>query len=147
VDAQDNFKAMLREYVAPRLRELGFKGSGATYSRPSEVAWLLLGFQKFKWSTEKEVEFTLNLTVAPKDAWAKARSEREWLPDRPSANTFYGTYIWQVRIGDLLGGGDRMWRVQKGQPTDAVAADVLEVIERYALPAMQAKLAEFGGVT
>ena len=147
VDAQDNFKTMLREYVAPRLRALGLKGSGATYSLPSDLAWCLIGFQKFKWSNQQEVEFTLNLTVASKDAWAKARSEREWLPDRPSANTFYGTYTWQVRVSELLGGGDRTWRVQKGQLTDAVAADVLEVIERHALPAMQAKLAELGGVT
>lgn len=140
--AQETFNAMLREQVAPRLRALGFRGSGQSYSLPSDEAWVLVGFQKFKWSDQEEVEFTLNLTVGSKAAWDEARAERPYLPQRPSANTFYGTYVWQERIGSIVGRGDRIWKVRAARPTDAVAEDLLTEFESKALPVMLAKLGE-----
>jgi hypothetical protein len=104
---------------------------------------MLIGFQKFRWSTQSEVEFTLNLAVAFKDAWAEARSKSERLPARPSPNVHYEAPIWQSRISGVLGEtGDRIWLVRAGWPTAAVAGDVLDVIESAALPAMRQKLAE-----
>jgi hypothetical protein len=37
---------MLRTEIAPRLRVLGFKGSGNSYVLPDDDRWLLVGFQK-----------------------------------------------------------------------------------------------------
>jgi hypothetical protein len=78
---------MLRSEVAPRLRALGFKGSGQVYTLPDEDAWVLVGFQKFTRSTADHVDFTINVTVASKAAWSEMGRERN-LPEKPSANIF-----------------------------------------------------------
>ena len=133
---------MLREQVAPRLRELGFKGSGQAYTLPSDTHWAIMGFQKSKWSDAESLEFTANVTVAERAKWEEERQARPYLPAKPSPNTHYGDYIWQERIGTLRPtGGDQWWRVRAGMKTDALAADVVAAVRDYALPAMRAELA------
>jgi hypothetical protein len=83
--AQDTLIAMLRESVAPALRDLGFKGSGQNCHLPSDDVWALVGFQKSQWSEATKLTFTANITVASRRIWATARETRN-LPERPSAN-------------------------------------------------------------
>jgi Domain of unknown function (DUF4304) len=133
---------MLRSEVAPRLSELGFKGSGQSYMLADEDAWVLIGFQKFTRSTANEVDFTINVTVASKAVWSEMRRERK-LPEKPSANTFYGTFAWQQRIATLMDAdNDVTWSVRAGQPTEPVTEDVVRAIEMYGLPAIESKLTE-----
>ncbi len=49
--AQETYASMLREQIAPRLRALGFQGSGGVYRLPDEREWRQLGFQKDRYST------------------------------------------------------------------------------------------------
>jgi hypothetical protein len=37
--AQDDYREMIRDHIAPALREMGFKGSGQNYALPSETHW------------------------------------------------------------------------------------------------------------
>jgi hypothetical protein len=132
---------MLREQIAPRLRALGFKGSGQAYSLPSRTHFATIGFQKAKWSEAASLSFTANVTVAECDIWEKEREVRPYLPAKPSPNTYYGDYIWQKRIGFLLPAGqDQWWDVGAGMSTDALADEVVAAIHEYALPAMRARL-------
>ena len=137
---------MMRVQIAPRLRELGFRGSGQSYSLPDETAFVLLGFQKDKYSDADAVPFTVNLTVASKAAWAAARRERPWIGEKPSANTRAGTFAWERRITEVLAtryhdvAPEIWWTVKAGQDTTAVATEVLEIIENDALPAMRDEL-------
>lgn len=70
--AQETYQAMVREHIAPRLRELGFRGSGSLYSLPDGDAWRLLGFQRSVSSDRQRVRFTVNFTLADKAAWRGA---------------------------------------------------------------------------
>jgi len=134
---------MVKEQIAPALRELGFKGSGQRFTLPDDEHWALIGLQKFTWSDREEVEFTANVTVARRDAWEEERARRPGLPKQPSANIFYGTYAWQQRIGSLAPGGEeRKWRVSPDRPTDAVAEDFVAAVREYALPAMREQMAQ-----
>jgi hypothetical protein len=142
--AQATFKAMMRDRIAPGIRELGFRGSGQHYSLPNATHWVLLGFQRSKWSTAEEVEFTVNITVVSKDEWSRLRVEHPFLPDEPAANTVYGPRVWRRRLGILLGIGDHWWTVVAGEPTAATAGDVLEAIKTTALPAMRAEIDRVG---
>jgi hypothetical protein len=58
---------MIREHVAPALREMGFKGSGQNYSLPSETHWVSLWFQKSAYSDALRIRFTVHLLVVGKD--------------------------------------------------------------------------------
>ncbi len=124
--AQETFKAMLRDQVAPALRTIGFKGSGQVYAWPSETCWASLGFQSSTYSDRNELRFTINLSVVAKAAWAAKRETRPYLPDRPAANTRYGQPAWEARIGRVLPGGqDKWWILPAASDTTQLAEEVV----------------------
>ncbi|MGK5742328.1 DUF4304 domain-containing protein [Micromonospora sp. URMC 103] len=88
--AQDAYNAVLREVVAPALRDMGLKGSGKLYRLDDEVCWARLGFQSSVYNTAERAKFTVNLLLVDKGAWTRSREERPHLPETPSANTYYG---------------------------------------------------------
>ncbi len=112
--AQERFTAMLRDEVAPRLRAMGFKGSGQNFALPSESHWSLLGFQRSAFSDKDKVAFTINLTVVGRRNWEEG-SRRAWPtqpPRTPGANwglppmleQMFGGAYWHSRIGLLMPG-------------------------------------------
>lgn len=144
--ALDIFPLMMREEIAPELRQMGFKGSGQSFTLPSETHWVLLGFQKSRASNAKDVLFTVNVTVVSKRAWVEARSDRSYVPERPSANIFYGPFAWQRRIGDLLPDRqDRWWTVDTRVSMESVKVEVVDAIRTYALPAIERQVAQKPG--
>lgn len=135
--AQTTYADMLRGEIGPRLRALGFKGSAGKYILPDPDRWLMIGFQKDYYSRFEEVSFTVNVTAADKQAWVEAHAAQAWLPERPSGNSHYFVQRTTViRLGNLMPprGEDRWWEVRPGQPTTSVSAQVLDAIERRALP-------------
>jgi hypothetical protein len=125
---------MLREQVGPRLRELGFRGSGGSYLLPDDRWWALIGFQKDRYSDARLVRFTVNVAAADKAVWAAARNREPWLPARPSGNTNYPVGEC-IRIGQVLPTRvDTWWAVPAGAATQALADEVVGVIRDHALP-------------
>jgi hypothetical protein len=135
--AQETYAAMLRGQIAPRLRALGFQGSGAVYRLPDAAVWRQIGFQRSRSSTAAVVRFTINLTRADKARWEAARVRDPWIGARPSGSTRYALppEVHQaVRIGQLMPGpGDIWWEVVAGQDTTTLAEAVVGAIERYAV--------------
>jgi hypothetical protein len=135
--AQHIYAAMLRAEIAPRVRALGFKGSGPAFVLPDEDWWLIVAFQKDRYSRADCVRFTVNLTVANKQAWAADRAYEPSLPIRPSGNTQYSPDTARViRLGNLLPPRreDRWWEVGPRRPSKPAATRVADAIERVALP-------------
>jgi hypothetical protein len=146
---------MLRDEVAPRLRALGFKGTGQKFALPSETHWALLGFQKSGFSDMGQVAFTVNLTVVERDAWERG-SQEAW-PNRPvrppGANwslppmleeKFVGAY-WHSRIGFVMPGSrDRWWKVLADADNADVAVAIVAEIEEFAVPAMHERMGQGG---
>lgn len=133
--AQHDFTRMLRDEIAPRLREVGLKGSGQKYRLPDPDVYRLLGFQKDKWSTAEEVGFTVNLSVIDRADWERYRED--WMPDVPGP-----TESWvvgrQERLGMLMPDPhDRWWRLRSGEPTSSLAAEVVAAIVDHGLPELR----------
>jgi hypothetical protein len=83
----------------------------------------------------------LNVTVVPKDVWDHARAERSHLPAKPAPNTFYGSWVWQSRIGKLLPGGeDKWWWLSADEDWTGPAHEVVEAVRTYVLPEMRRRL-------
>jgi uncharacterized protein DUF4304 len=143
VTAQETYREMMKTQVAPALRGLGFKGSCQNYELPSPGHWAMLGFQKSAWSDASALRFTVNVLVVSRLAWESARSERSYVPTRPTANRLWGDFAWQKRIGALLPGGqDRWWEVEADDTTDDLAAEVVSAVEDFALPAMREQIGD-----
>ena len=56
--AQDRFKLLTRDMLAPALRALGFKGSGQHYVLPDKDHWAVLGIQRSYFSDRRTIRFT-----------------------------------------------------------------------------------------
>ena len=138
VTAQERFDEMMKGLVAPALRAHGFTGSGRSYRIPSQEWWALLGFQKSRYNDARAMQFTINVSVTPKKAWADARIGQEhWMPERPSPNTRYAAPWWGARIGLLLPQREDKWWILSPESESAkVAAEVVNAIRDVALPAM-----------
>jgi hypothetical protein len=148
--AQETYLEMVREHIAPRLRALGFRGSGSVYRLPDEDSWRLLGFQRSRSSDRQRVKFTINLTFANKAAWLGARSTHPWIGDRPTGIADYvlpGRVVEVVRIGALIPGQDDVWwELHAGDVTEPLANEIVDAIEAYALPWLLLKHTGAGAV-
>lgn len=137
---------MLRDELAPRLRSLGFKGSGQTYALPSDSHWAVLGFQKSAFSDARTVSFTVNASVVGREEWETARATSPRLPSRPPANTRFPPTIapagyWHGRIGLLMPGRlDRWWKVDAESDTADIAEAVVADIREFVIPAMRERM-------
>src|ERR1700689_1536492 len=113
-NAQQMYNSMLRNDVAPMLRSHGWKGSGKDYKRSSELYRAFINFQKNRWNTKDEVEFTVNVGVLSDEALAECDAARleareRWGRDIVAIPT-WGQ--WSTRIGHLLPSqGDKWWRI------------------------------------
>ena len=137
---QDEFKLLMKERIAPKLRELGFKGSGQNFNLPSESHWALIGFQKSMFSDSQELKFTINIFVVGKNEWDTARSERSYFPAKPSPTTKWGIG-WERRIGFLLPEKcDHWWSMKVNSNFETISGQVVEYIAKYALPAMREQM-------
>jgi Domain of unknown function (DUF4304) len=134
VTAQQQYKVMIDTVISPRLRELGFKGSGGRYELGSTSHWALLGFQKSAYSDRQTVRFTVNLTAVERDVWARGAEEHPYWGKRPSAGVIYGAMVPNERIGRAAGREDTWWDVRAGEDSVATAREVLADIEQFALP-------------
>ncbi len=135
VTAQETYAEMVREGIRPRLWGLGFKGSGTTFTWPTENHFVLFGLQKARQSNRGEVFFTANVTVADKGAWEAGRAEKPYWPRKPAASTNYMGGAWVERIGSLLPSPmDAWWLVAAGDDWQPVANAVIEAVASYVLP-------------
>jgi hypothetical protein len=141
--AQEAFASMMRQQVAPALRDLGLKGSGQVFSIPSDRYWALIGFQKSVGSTSEAVKFTVNLQVVSRDDWAKASEAQRWRGAKPKANVRPGLPgAWGERIGALMpSGNDHWWWVEPDRPTEQVADEVVAALRDHGLPVMKRRMA------
>jgi hypothetical protein len=136
---------MLRERVAPGLRELGFRGSGQRFHIPSSTHWALLGFQKSKWSDQRHVSFTINMTVVSHVAWEQARQQYPWMDERPRAVVSEDAKridgYWHSRIGKVMPDKqDKWWDLGPGVDVDRLALEVVSAVRWFGLPEMRRHL-------
>lgn len=143
VNAIDLFHQMLRERIAPALRDHGFTGAGLEYRlREADPDHLLLGFQRSVSDTAERCRFTVNLRSVRYEDHEARRRLRPALGSRLSANRV-GPDGWHTRIGALLGQPhDHWWTLTDEHDVARVADAVLTLILRYAVPVMWAGLTE-----
>jgi hypothetical protein len=131
--AQVAYKALLKDYVAPALRQLGFKGSGRTFTLQTATNRLLLNFQASMYSSSEAVKFTVNLGVTLVDAGGRLTESRVGAYEHPWMGG-------STRIGHTLPvDADHWWTLRASDSVETLAAEVVTSISDYALPAMKAR--------
>jgi len=164
--AQDVFKRLLRDSVAPELRRQGLKGSGSAYVLPDAAFWAQVGFQRSTSSNDDLVKFTINLKVTDKEWWDEQRRddsplkdtpppgveqiswdahrlERSVYPPRPSANTSGEGRI--ERLGQLIPGNEvHHWWSLSADNAEGVMEDALQALLNYGFPWLRREIRVIG---
>jgi hypothetical protein len=69
------------------------------------------------------------------------RAESPHLPERPTPTTYWGTFVWQKRIGELLpGGADLWWEVEAGGDSNGLAESIKWAVQDFVVPAIQRQM-------
>ena len=106
--AQGAYKLMLRTQIGPRLRSLGFKGSGNNFSIQRDDGWhIYLEFQGNRWNTRDRAAFDVNVGIlhrptmrAYEAANLVAFMEQNKQPEPPPQESYLST-----RLSFLCGAG------------------------------------------
>jgi hypothetical protein len=128
--APDQYKRMLRQEIAPALRDLGMEGSASNFVLPDPDHYLLVGIQGSRSNTAGVVRFTVNLAVISKAKWKQGW--RAWW-GRPSATAQgpVGTYM---RLGELTPQHDDVWwELTPDADTATLAAEVVQAVQQFGL--------------
>jgi Domain of unknown function (DUF4304) len=141
---QDAYRLMLRDRVAPELRGLGLKGSGALYRLDTEDCWARLGFQSSRHNTGDTMKFTVNLCVVSRLVWESARRELPHLPPQPSPTfAYFGgrRATWHRRIGQCMPTEqDLWWWLSSEEQVVTVATEVIVAVRDFGLPELRKRL-------
>jgi hypothetical protein len=119
--AQEAYRRMLREYIAPPLRELGF-GRGPSlgaFRHETATHACEVRFRKSRGSTTREVHF-----------WADMHAS-----DLKTEFVYWKWQLHSLAPEPLIG-----WTLEAGRPAGPVASEVLRIFDSYGWPAIQAAL-------
>jgi hypothetical protein len=119
--AQEAYGRMLRVYIAPALRELGFRRgpSPGAFRHETATHACEVRFKKSRGSTAQEVHF-----------WADLHTS-----DLKTEFVYWKWQLHSLAPEPLIG-----WALEAGEPAGPVASEVLRIFHRYGWPAIQAAL-------
>lgn len=137
VTAQDAYRVLVNAHLSPALRELGFKGSGGRYQRPSETHWSLLELQKSAYSDREDVRFTANLRVVPRNLWLPKTKSVGIQALRPVSGVFWDADD-EARLGMLASDADidEWWSLIPTTDLAELSASFVSDLTTFGLPWM-----------
>ena len=132
--AQDRLAAWLRQEIAPRLREHGYRGSGQNFHRRFDAHWGVVNVQRSQWDWAERATFTINLGTASDLVLEERGNDPSKPPSEPTCQ-------WRTRLGGLVANRDVWWEV-RGDTDDASLAalsdEVGSALLNVGLPAIAA---------
>jgi hypothetical protein len=122
---------MVKDGVAPFLKTFGFTRRRNSFFRPFPGGFDVVGLQKSSWNDRKSAKFTVNLGVC----WLEAQA----LLGRPVRgipfSADWASCTVHRRIGRVMPEQrDFWWNVSGTSDLGAVQLDLLERLDRYAIP-------------
>lgn len=140
--ATNLFRHVVKAEWAPVLRSEGLKGSGRIFVLPDDHDWVMLGFQSSTSSNAGWVKFTINLLVAGKEEYARARARASYLGERPSPNVVGGPHRYLERVGHLTHGSDHWWFLRADQDKSELILEIAGVLRDVAVPKLREEMAD-----
>jgi hypothetical protein len=138
VTAQEVFKTMLRQQIAPGLREMGFKGSGNNYQMSREGYRIQIELQRSKWSTRDSVQFDANVSVRHPPTVELFNEANQTARQQGKAMENLG-WNFHPRLSQLARPNTTQfsWVVRPNEPSEPVAHDFIESVRDYFLPVIE----------
>ncbi|HEU0239171.1 MAG TPA: ankyrin repeat domain-containing protein [Micromonosporaceae bacterium] len=139
--AQDGYRAMMRQRVAPEMKRLGFIRSGRTFTLPDTNYLVALSIQGSYANSFMSKRFTANLSVLSRAALAEHEERSGRSIDRFNPDSQHVAWHWRYRLGEISRyGRDHWWELWAGFPFDDVATAFLDAVANFAVPAMRNRM-------
>jgi hypothetical protein len=126
--AKEKVDDLLKEWIAPWMKEREFRRTRGTFRRERDGAWQIANFQRSQYSDASNVPFIVSLGVGfaalheDDPEWAR----RGW-PLEPECD-------FRQRVGVLVEGEDHRWKVTPSTLTEPLAGEILERMDTVGLP-------------
>jgi hypothetical protein len=122
---EDKFAAVMAATGAA-LAPLGFKKRRKSFRKQVGANTCLIEFQRSTANEEGRLRFTLNLAILSAAVAAKNGQEVEKL------GAWDGHLL--ERVGALMGGGDKWWRIERTTDADMLTDEVVTAVRNIAVP-------------
>jgi len=129
-------RQILKNWIEPQLKTLGFKKRAYTYTRTLDEVWWLIDIQRSRWNTSQRCEFTVNLGVYVPGFYAILRGEDPKRPTVPDC-------VFNCRINKAMGiREDKWWTLHADDPApnlsdSAIGQELTDAIVNRAIPFLQ----------
>lgn len=122
--ASKEFKKIILDNLNERLKPIGFKKSGMTFTKVTADMTYFINVQSSRDSTAQTLKTTLNLEIA---SLTIANNEDTSLPMQHRRH-------WTARIGFLLDKPlDKWWTINNYSEVDEAVKEIIDIIENRAL--------------
>ena len=138
--AQAAHERLMRDHIAPALRERDFTGTMA-FRRTLPAGWHLLTFHGSHQASTGKVLLTIDVGAVTAKAWTE---RREWAAEHTPAVKFpklpTATWADPERIGILRMGLDQWYEYAATADLEALCARIMKDVDRYAVPFMEKRV-------
>lgn len=140
LEAQAAHESLLRDHIAPELRERGFTGTNA-FRRHLPKGWHLLTFYGSHSATAGTAMLTFDVAAITDAAWAERKvwfaehTPAVKVPEKPTA-----TWADPERIGMMRMGVDQWYSYKPSADLAALSVRIFKDIDRYATPYMEKRV-------
>lgn len=130
--AREKYDHMVREIIAPHLKQEGFRRARNRFARWGDDAWQIIDFQASQWGSRDGVSFTINLGVAVEGLPKRSSWDEKRPPSEAAAHL-------RARIGELIDGRDHWWDFDDTTDENALAEALMGEIREVGFPWLEAR--------
>jgi hypothetical protein len=123
MNARERYDAMLRDEIAPLLRERGFRKRRNRFRRVVDGSWQVIDFQASQFGSRNDVQFTINLWVGVPDLGGDDADDQQI----------------GERIGPVMLIEDHWWSLEGDTDVESLAEELRAVVTEHALPWLEAR--------
>ena len=139
--AADSLQRILSSQISPFLRAKGFRRKGRTFHKWVGDNCQVINFQGSVSSDRLHHRFTINVSVFYGKLY-RTLTGTDFIPEFPQESECQ----WRQRMGNLLPEHrDKWWTITLDDPTDVLGAELVDGLERYALPILDNRVQQEPG--
>ena len=125
----NEFKKLVKEVIAPQLRELDFKKSNTNFNRHVDGIVQLLNIQKSQYNHSERILFTINIGFYNSEVFKISKNKTEV----PKFITIDNCFV-RGRTGRLIYGHDYWYELSTEKSYESVLNQVDQDLRKYILP-------------
>jgi hypothetical protein len=142
VTAQEHYKSLVHDHLSPAFRSMGLKGGSGRYQLPvGDRGWLLVRFEKWKYSNRAEIKFRISSFAVSASEWSKSEeSQAGRQPD--GISHYHDVNSRPVCLGDGVLGVDHWWELNALTDLSQLSERINQAMRTHGMPWLRDRATE-----